>query len=207
MMADWHPDIIEFIISKMQNPKVLKWLSENSKDETIREEAKKKLTFTPLTKQEIKIYESIIKSNSADEDLKDYAKEKMKKGGILKANNEEFLTGANISVNITKEFMEAIENDGDYQLRFPDLENYTAEEKEYYDKHWHEVGDVREWEKLGYASKVYKTVKAKDIWDLISFCSTYSAEPGIFFIDNANDLTNSWAYFQKVVATNPCGRI
>lgn len=206
MMADWHPDIIEFIISKMQNPKVLKWLSENSKDETIREEAKKKLTFTPLTKQEIKIYESIIKSNSADEDLKDYAKEKMKKGGILKANNEEFLTGANISVNITKEFMEAIENDGDYQLRFPDLENYTAEEKEYYDKHWHEVGDVREWEKLGYTSKIYRTVKAKDIWDLISFCSTYSAEPGIFFIDNANDMTNSWAYFQKVVATNPCGR-
>ena len=35
--------------------------------------------------------------------------------------------------------------------------------------------------------------------------STYLAEPGIFFIDNANDDTNAKAYGQKVVATNPCG--
>src|SRR5699024_3460772 len=34
---------------------------------------------------------------------------------------------------------------------------------------------------------------------------TYSAEPGIFFIDNANDMTNAKAYGQQVVATNPCG--
>jgi len=33
----------------------------------------------------------------------------------------------------------------------------------------------------------------------------YSAEPGIFFIDNANEMTNAKAYGQKVVATNPCG--
>jgi ribonucleoside-diphosphate reductase alpha chain len=58
---------------------------------------------------------------------------------------------------------------------------------------------------MGYPIKVYRTVKARDIWDLISFCSTYSAEPGIFFIDNANDKTNAKAYGQKVVATNPCG--
>src|SRR5699024_11111472 len=31
------------------------------------------------------------------------------------------------------------------------------------------------------------------------------AEPGIFFIDNANEMTNATAYGQKVVATNPCG--
>ncbi len=31
------------------------------------------------------------------------------------------------------------------------------------------------------------------------------AEPGIFFIDNANDKTNAKAYGQSVVATNPCG--
>src|SRR5699024_5526815 len=31
------------------------------------------------------------------------------------------------------------------------------------------------------------------------------AEPGIFFIDNANDKTNAKAYGQQVVATNPCG--
>src|SRR5699024_2594659 len=45
----------------------------------------------------------------------------------------------------------------------------------------------------------------KDLWDLINICATYSAEPGIFFIDNANDMTNAKAYGQQVVATNPCG--
>ena len=49
MLADWHPDIIEFIISKMQNPRVLKWLSENSKDEQVRELAQRKLKFIPLS--------------------------------------------------------------------------------------------------------------------------------------------------------------
>src|SRR5699024_2052394 len=41
--------------------------------------------------------------------------------------------------------------------------------------------------------------------NLINICATYSAEPGIFFIDNANKDTNAQAYGQKVVATNPCG--
>src|SRR5699024_10846325 len=39
----------------------------------------------------------------------------------------------------------------------------------------------------------------------INICATYSAEPGIFFIDNANDKTNATAYGDQVVATNPCG--
>ena len=40
---------------------------------------------------------------------------------------------------------------------------------------------------------------------MINICATYSAEPGIFFIDNANEMTNAKAYGQQVVATNPCG--
>ena len=41
--------------------------------------------------------------------------------------------------------------------------------------------------------------------NLINICATYAAEPGIFFIDNANNETNAKAYGQQVVATNPCG--
>ena len=205
MMADWHPDIIEFVVSKMQNPRVLKWLADNSKDEVVRAEAKNKLKFTPLTPMDTKIYEALSSSEDVDPDLKEYAQEKLLDGGTLEVNDEEFLSGANISVTLTKEFMEAVENDDTFDLRYPDLENYSKEDKDYYDKHWHEVGDVREWEELGYAIKVHRTVRARDIWDLISFCATYSAEPGIFFIDNANDMTNAKAYGQKVVATNPCG--
>ena len=58
---------------------------------------------------------------------------------------------------------------------------------------------------MGYPSKVYRQIKAKALWNLINVCATYSAEPGIFFLDNANDYTNATSYGQKVVCTNPCG--
>ncbi len=205
MMADWHPDIIEFIISKMQNAKVLKWLIENSNDEQIRKEAEKHIKYKEFSRIEREMYEELAESKTAEQHIINHARSKLADGGTLEVLNPEFLTGANISVTITKEFMNAVENDGDFQLRFPDLQNFSKEEKEVYDLRWHEIGDVREWEEMGYPVKVYRTIKARDLWDLINFCATYSAEPGIFFIDNANDMTNAKAYGQKVVATNPCG--
>lgn len=205
MLADWHPDIVEFIISKMQNPRVLKWLSENSNDPQVVEEAKRKLKFFPLSRIESEMYEALSSNKDAPSHVVDHANEMLINGGRLEVVAPEFLSGANISVTLTKEFMQAIEDDAEYDLRFPDLENYTPEQKAAYDEKWHEIGDVREWESMGYPIKTYRTVRARDIWDLISFCATYSAEPGIFFIDNANDETNAKAYGQKVVATNPCG--
>ena len=205
MLADWHPDIIEFIVSKMQNPKVLKWLIENTKDEQIRYEAEKKLKFAPLSRIDKEIYESLTDNKNIPVHISDYAREQLANGGSLSVSNIEFLSGANISVTLTKDFMDAVKNDTDFALRFPDLEIYTPEQKAAYDDHWHEIGDVREWEELGYPIKTYRTIRARDLWDLICFCSTYSAEPGIFFIDNANEMTNAKAYGQKVVATNPCG--
>src|SRR5699024_9138229 len=133
------------------------------------------------------------------------AQSKLRDGGTYSVEQPDFLTGANISVTITDEFMEAVENDGDWTLRFPDVENYSEREMAEYNAHWHEVGDVREWEEQGYGIANYRTMKARELWKLINICATYSAEPGIFFIDNANNDTNAKAYGQKVVATNPCG--
>jgi ribonucleoside-diphosphate reductase alpha chain len=130
---------------------------------------------------------------------------KLRNGGTFDVHNPDFLTGANISVTITNEFMHAVENDLDFALRFPDVANYTPEEMKVYNEKWHEVGDVREWERLGYRVRTYRTIKARELWNLINICATYAAEPGIFFIDNANEMTNAKAYGQKVVATNPCG--
>ena len=101
--------------------------------------------------------------------------------------------------------MEAVENDAEYSLRFPDVEKYNEEEMNFYNENWQEVGDVREWEAMGFKVRTYRKMRAKELWNLINICATYSAEPGIFFIDNANDKTNAKAYGQKVVATNPCG--
>lgn len=211
MQADWHPDIIEFIISKMQNPRILRFLIENTQDETIKKIAKDKLKYTPLTEQEKAMYQGIVNYKNIpgfggfDLQIIADAEEKLREGGTYSVHNSEFLTGANISVCLTKEFMEAVENDGEYELRFPDVESYDAEGMKIYNEEWHKVGDVREWGKLGYKVRTYKKIKAKELWNLINICATYSAEPGIFFIDNANDMTNAQAYDQKVVATNPCG--
>lgn len=211
MLADWHPDIIEFIISKMQNPKILLFLIENTNDEQIKQLAREKLKFTPLTETEEAMYQGIVNykhmpgQGGFNEQIIRDAEEKLEMGGTYSVHRPEFLTGANISVCLTKEFMEAVENDGDYALRFPDVENYSEEEMAFYNENWHKYGDVREWEALGQRVRTYRKIKAKELWNLINICATYSAEPGIFFIDNANEKTNAKAYGQKVVATNPCG--
>lgn len=211
MLADWHPDIVEFIISKMQNPRILRYLIENTTDETIIRLAKEKLNFKPLSFQEEAMYQGIVNYKSIeglggfDTAIIREAENKLRDGGTYTVHNPEFLTGANISVTLTKEFMEAVENDTDFELRFPAVEEYSKEEMNVYNTEWHKVGDVREWEKMGYKVRTYRTIKAKELWNLINVCATYSAEPGIFFIDNANDMTNAKAYGQSVVATNPCG--
>ncbi len=195
----------------MQNPRILRYLVENTEDETIKQLAQDKLKFTPLSETERDMYQSIVNYKTipgqggfTEKGIKE-AEQKLNTGGTYTVHNSEFLTGANISVCITKEFMEAVENDAEYELRFPDVENYTFEEMLEYNKKWQESGDVREWEAQGYGIRVYKRIKARELWNLINVCATYSAEPGIFFIDNANEMTNAKAYGQKVVATNPCG--
>ncbi|MCK1991475.1 vitamin B12-dependent ribonucleotide reductase [Peribacillus muralis] len=211
MLADWHPDIAEFIISKMQNPRILRYLVENTKDEAIKKYATDKLKFTAHTEQEMAMYQGIINFKEIpglggfNEKIIREAEEKLRTGGTYSVHNPDFLTGANISICLTKEFMEAAERDEEYELRFPDVESYNSEEMAIYNEEWHKVGDVREWEKMGHKVRVCRKIRAKELWNLINICATYSAEPGIFFIDNANEMTNAKAYGQQVVATNPCG--
>ncbi|UUX35492.1 vitamin B12-dependent ribonucleotide reductase [Fundicoccus culcitae] len=211
MLADWHPDIIEFIISKMQNPRILRFLIEQSDDEQIIRLAEEKLKFTPLSATEQDMYENIVRYKEIPgyggfgDSVIENAQQKLKDGGTYSVNNPEFLTGANISITLTNDFMAAVEADADWELRFPAVETYTEAEMAAYNAEWPEVGDVREWEAKGYGIRVYRSIKARELWKLINICATYSAEPGVFFIDNANNDTNAKAYGQKVVATNPCG--
>jgi ribonucleoside-diphosphate reductase alpha chain len=205
MLNDWHPDIVEFIISKMQNPKILQFIIKTTKDKQIKNAAKNKLKLEKLTAVQQATYEAALKDKKLPKETQKEIKQVLKDGGHYTVKDPDFLSGANISVCITKDFMDALDRNGYHKLQFPDIENYSKEEMEYYDKHWHEVGDVREWAKTGHKVRTHRKIKAKELWNLINICATYSAEPGIFFIDNANDMTNARAYGQKVVATNPCG--
>jgi ribonucleotide reductase alpha subunit len=206
MLADWHPDIFEFVIAKMQNPLILRKIIETTTDDEIRALAKEKLKFTPFAPQYKEDLETTWNwyEERGDEDEMARIDAILEDGGTFSVQNPDFLTGANISVAITKDFMQAVESDADYDLRFPDVENYDKGDMLAYNLYWHEVGDARKWERMGYAIKTYRTIKAKALWDLINLCATYSAEPGIFFLDNANEATNAAAYGQQVVATNPC---
>src|SRR5690554_3534016 len=129
MLADWHPDIIEFIISKMQNPKILQFLIDNLTDEDIIREARNKLKFIPLSDEEVEMYELIVEMGRRDpltisKATLNRAEEILKAQGTYQVNSPEFLSDTNISVAITKEFMHAVENDLTYELRFPDIDNY-----------------------------------------------------------------------------------
>jgi ribonucleoside-diphosphate reductase alpha chain len=118
---------------------------------------------------------------------------------------EEFITvkqdltkinGANLSVCVSDDFMDAVKNDRDWDLLYPDLDDPN------YDKEWD--GDIHDWKAAGRKVKVYKTVKASYLWNLICEAAWRSAEPGLHFLDRSNKRSNTW-YFEKLLATNPCG--
>ncbi len=118
---------------------------------------------------------------------------------------EEFITvkrdlsrinGANLSVCVSDKFMEAVKKDEDWDLIFPELK-----EKDY-DNDWN--GYMDDWKAKGKKVKVYKTIKARKLWDLICEAAWASAEPGLVFMERYNKWYNNW-YYNKVNCVNPCG--
>ena len=135
---------------------------------------------------------------------------------FIKAKREDGrLRQFNLSCLITKEFMEAVKVDGEWKLAFPITEKEAKEDQ--IDLKNNEQVVWREWPVNGkyltelkgknagkVACKVYKTLKAKRLWDII-MSSTYDyAEPGFILIDRVNEMNNNW-FCENIRATNPCG--
>ncbi|WP_281916142.1 adenosylcobalamin-dependent ribonucleoside-diphosphate reductase [Caldimonas thermodepolymerans] len=117
----------------------------------------------------------------------------------------------NLSLLITDEFMQAVRENREWKLAFPiSLKEMEAERIDLNDSAkviW------REWPvQDGYvvneeglvACKVYRTLPARRMWDVI-MTSTYDfAEPGFILIDRVNEMNNNW-WCENIRATNPCG--
>ena len=117
----------------------------------------------------------------------------------------------NLSLLVTDEFMQAVRADAEWRLAFP-------LSKREFDPAQHDLADPaafiwREWPHGdGYvtndeglvACRIYKTLPARRVWDLI-MSSTYDfAEPGFVLIDRVNEMNNNW-WCENIRATNPCG--
>lgn len=95
------------------------------------------------------------------------------------------VTGANISVRLSDEFMNAVKNDTEYTHRFPLDENLKPGQEQ-----------------------IKKTIKARDLWDVIIKAAHTSAEPGLIFWDRQHKYSTSSVYpgFRNT-STNPCSEI
>ncbi len=169
---------------------------------------------TPGSVKYMEMYDKasdIITSGSGKESTNTRAKGKIRKGammGVLDVWHPdiiEFITAKqkqgrlskfNISVNCTDEFMQAVQNDEDWKLRFPDT---TCDS---YEAHWD--GDIHRWEAKGFPTVIYRTISALWLWNLIMESTYNRAEPGVLFLDRANYF-NPLNYKETIYATNPCG--
>ena len=115
----------------------------------------------------------------------------------------------NLSLLVTDEFMQAVRADREWQLAFPVTAaevagQDTSDPRRYVWREWPTTeGYVANAEGLALC-KVYKTLPAKRVWDVI-MTSTYDfAEPGFVLIDRVNEMNNNW-WCENIRATNPCG--
>ena len=117
----------------------------------------------------------------------------------------------NLSLLITDEFMQAVREDREWKLAFPLLRKEFETDKpdlsddtKYVWREWPYSENFVVGESGLVACKIYKTLPARRMWDVI-MSSTYDfAEPGFILIDRVNEMNNNW-WCENIRATNPCG--
>ncbi len=117
----------------------------------------------------------------------------------------------NLSLLITSEFMEAVKHDAPWPLAFPVTEDeVTTHSIDLQDadqviwRDWPIKENYIEDETGKVACRIYKTIDAGKLWNVI-MTSTYEyAEPGFILIDEYNEMNNNW-FCENIRTTNPCG--
>lgn len=109
--------------------------------------------------------------------------------------DENAITNFNISVGITDAFMRAVEADQDWDLRFPDVSEPQYKGFK---------GTLEQAEAKGVPVRVYRTVRARELFEKIVKQAHHNGEPGVLFLDAANR-SNPVPHLYQLEATNPCG--
>lgn len=104
----------------------------------------------------------------------------------------------NISVIVTDDFMQAVQENKEWALVFPIRGNPTKKENIIY-RRW---SGSRE----PVPCEVFRLINARDLWNKIIKAAYTYAEPGVIFEDTINRLNTLW-YCEWISATNPCGEI
>ncbi|GAB2498112.1 adenosylcobalamin-dependent ribonucleoside-diphosphate reductase [Arenimonas alkanexedens] len=115
----------------------------------------------------------------------------------------------NLSLLVTDEFMQAVEQDLDWPLVFP-VNIKEAHEIDVNDptqviwRDWPHATNYVTRDDGMVACKIYGHIRAQQLWNRI-MASTYDfAEPGFILIDRVNEMNNNW-WCENIRATNPCG--
>lgn len=124
---------------------------------------------------------------------------------ITKKQDLTKVTGANISVKVTDEFMQAVIKDEDYVLRYPVNASFEEIKEPEMEAPYNILSNVTSNGKtIGYVKKV----KARELWNTLMHCAWNTAEPGIMFEGAMHNYSPDGVYPDfKMVGTNPCGEI
>ena len=92
--------------------------------------------------------------------------------------SENAITNFNISVGITDAFMQAVKEDADWDLKFIDVANEKTKGF---------LGTIDGAQAQGLPIRIYKTVKARKLFEKIVKQAHHNGEPGLLFLDKANE--------------------
>jgi ribonucleoside-diphosphate reductase alpha chain len=121
---------------------------------------------------------------------------------IDEKRNPASLRHLNLSVQISDEFMRAVQEDGDWSLVFPKV--WLGKE----DRAGGSGSVSRQWPGTAQTMecRVFRILRARDLWHRIMRATYNYAEPGVLFVDRINRMNNLW-YCEHLTATNPCGEV
>jgi len=136
---------------------------------------------------------------------------------ILAKREDGRLRQFNLSLLISDEFIEAVTNQSDWLLTFPiSQKELLADEvdltddlkiifkENHYDDTFIKQHDYILNQQGEIAHKIYSTIPAARLWDMIMSNTFDYAEPGFLLIDHANEMNNNW-FCEQLRASNPCG--